>query len=420
MFFQKAERAKTFIKLAITGPSGSGKTYSALRLARGLVGPQGKIAFLDTENSSGLLYSHVTEFFHASIGLRIDRFDYRDFIEGTMKAAQESFDCVIIDSASHLWFGILDEKSAIDKKGGNNFTNWGPTTKHFNEAIQAFLQSKIHVISCMRSKMEYILEQSINTKGATVSTPRKIGLAPQMRDGIEYEFAIVFDCDMEHNCCVSKDRTGLFTDYFSETAHTFQITEETGQKIQKWLSETKVEETKTVWAELPPLPETTTKAKKSFKDSNEPAPATAPSATVPKEPAPAKTPATTETKKTYTTPTITEIPTETRETAMDIVKSGVITKDNSNGVITIEECREFCALYNVSKVKDLLTEQVFELADKIQMVQKLRSLIDATKMPPSKVNEIIQATGAKSLFTMDNNAITKFEKALQDMGNVKN
>ncbi|MDR1269720.1 MAG: hypothetical protein LBK82_09355, partial [Planctomycetaceae bacterium] len=162
------------------------------------------------------------------------------------------------------------------------------------------------------------------------------------------------------------------------------------------------------------------KAKKSFKDSNEPVPATAPPATVPKEPVPAKTPATTETKKTYTTPTITEIPTKTRETAMDIVKSGVITKDNPNGVIAIDECREFCALYNVSKVKDLLTEQVFELADKIQMVQKLRSLIDATKMPPSKVNEIIQATGAKSLFTMDNNAITKFEQALQDMGNVKN
>ncbi|MBF0186198.1 MAG: ATP-binding protein, partial [Magnetococcales bacterium] len=39
------------------GGSSSGKTYSALRLARGLVGPQGKIGVIDTENRRALFYA---------------------------------------------------------------------------------------------------------------------------------------------------------------------------------------------------------------------------------------------------------------------------------------------------------------------------------------------------------------------------
>ena len=59
--FVKAERKKAFIKLAITGISGSGKTYSSLRLARGLVGEHGRIAFIDTENGSATLYDMVLQ-----------------------------------------------------------------------------------------------------------------------------------------------------------------------------------------------------------------------------------------------------------------------------------------------------------------------------------------------------------------------
>ena len=50
-----------------------------------------------------------------------------------------------------------------------------------------------------------------------------------MRDGVEYEFTTVFDIDLSHNAATSKDRTGLFTDKI------FQITEETGAHLAKWL-----------------------------------------------------------------------------------------------------------------------------------------------------------------------------------------
>jgi DNA polymerase III delta prime subunit len=231
--FTRAERRKTFIKLAITGTSGSGKTYSALRLARGLVGEKGRIAFIDTENGSATLYDTLTEFDHCEIQPNTSgKFSYKDFVAKVQEAEQMGYDCVIIDSATHLWQGILADKENLDLQGkGNSFTNWAQPTKDFNATIQKFLQSRIHLISCMRSKTDYVLET--NEKGK--QAPRKVGLAPMMRDGIEYEFTTVFDVMApSHYANTSKDRTGMFVDEGN-----FLITEETGRNIAAWLASAK-------------------------------------------------------------------------------------------------------------------------------------------------------------------------------------
>ena len=47
---KKAERKKAKIRLGLSGASGFGKTYSALLIAKGLVGSWDKIALIDTEN----------------------------------------------------------------------------------------------------------------------------------------------------------------------------------------------------------------------------------------------------------------------------------------------------------------------------------------------------------------------------------
>ena len=226
MKFTKATRNDSYIKLAITGPAGAGKSYSSLKLARGLTGENGKIAYIDTENGSARLYSDLTEFFHADLPAP---YHYKQFIEAIKEAEKAGFDCVIIDSLSHLWTGILEEKAAIDRKGGNSFSNWAIPTQHLNEVIQTLLQAKIHVICCLRSKQEYVMSEEVNAKGKTVQVPKKIGTAPVMREGIDYEFSLVFDVATDHNATTSKDRTGLFVD------RTFQITEQTGQQLASWL-----------------------------------------------------------------------------------------------------------------------------------------------------------------------------------------
>lgn len=217
--FQKATRKKVKLKLGITGPTGSGKTFSALRLAKGM---GGKIAFIDTENGSASLYSDRFDFDVLDLQ---PPFNNEKFINAIKQAEEGGYSTVIIDSASHFWEGILEYKNNLDARGGNSYTNWNEAGKKFKGVLDAVLHSTIHVVCCLRSKMDYVLET--NEKGK--QTPKKVGLAPIMRDGIEYEFTTIFDIDMQHNAQSSKDRTGMFRD------NIFQVTEETGKQFMAWL-----------------------------------------------------------------------------------------------------------------------------------------------------------------------------------------
>src|SRR5438067_7860615 len=52
-----AERAGAHLLIQLYGPPRSGKTYTALPVARGMVGAKGKIGVLDTESGRARLYS---------------------------------------------------------------------------------------------------------------------------------------------------------------------------------------------------------------------------------------------------------------------------------------------------------------------------------------------------------------------------
>lgn len=229
--FKKAERRQVKLKLAITGPSGSGKTFSALRLAKGL---GGKVAFIDTENGSAALYSDRFDFDVSELSPPYTNDKYLSAIHGAQKAG---YDIVIIDSLTHQWAGdggLLNKKEQMDARGGNSFTNWAKMTPEHEKFKAAILSADIHVIGTMRSKMDYVVES--NDKGK--QAPKKVGLAPIQRDGMEYEFTTVFDVAMNHEAEASKDRSGLFV------GKIFQITEETGAEFLAWLSSAKPAEPK--------------------------------------------------------------------------------------------------------------------------------------------------------------------------------
>lgn len=237
--FKQAQRKGSHLKVAITGPAGAGKTYSALRLAKG-ISNNGRIALIDTENESASLYASDFQFDVTSVEppYTIDK-----LTQPTKYVLENGYDVLIIDSASHFWNGVLEYKNQLDKRGGNSYTNWNEANKNYDLMLRAILFSKIHVIACMRSKMEYVLEE--NDKGKHV--PKKIGMAPIMRDGVEYEFSTVFDLDVSHQAMASKDRTKLFGDKI------FQITEQTGVLLRDWLNESSG--ASEAQHEEPPIPE---------------------------------------------------------------------------------------------------------------------------------------------------------------------
>ena len=232
--FVPAKKETIALKLAISGASGSGKTMSALRLARGLVGENGRIAVVDTENGSASLYSDRIKFDVCNVAPReyqynggrqtMKSFNAGDFANAVNAAISAKYDVLIIDSASHAWEATLDAKTRLDAAGGSPFSNWGPAGNLWKNVVNTILQASIPVIACFRSKTEYVLE----TDEAGKTVPRTFGLAPIARDGSEFEFTTWFDVNRQHVATTSKDRTELF----DEPAI---ITEETGETLARWL-----------------------------------------------------------------------------------------------------------------------------------------------------------------------------------------
>jgi hypothetical protein len=224
MAFTKASRSKIYLKLALQGVSGSGKTMSAILLAKGL-SENGKIAFIDTENGSGSLYSDRYEYDVDEIQ---PPFEPAKFSKSFQEALSLGYDVIILDSFSHVWEGVLAIKSDLDAKPkANSFTNWNEAGRQFKAVLDTILQSPVHVICCMRRKMDHALDKSDDGK----LTVRKLGMAPIMRDNIEYEFSTIFEIDSNHLAYSDKDRTELFIQ-----KPPFKITEETGRKLKGWLN----------------------------------------------------------------------------------------------------------------------------------------------------------------------------------------
>lgn len=224
--FRKAERKRVKIKLAMTGPSGAGKTFSALELATGL---GKKIALIDTENESASLYADRFDFDTLEIS---PPYTIEKYMQAVKAAEKGGFDVLVIDTISHAWAGeggLLAKKEALDARGGNSYTNWNKITKEQELFKALLLTANIHLICTMRSKQDYILV--VNEKGK--QEPKKVGMAPVQREGMEYEFTTVFDISMDHHAATSKDRTGLFD------GELFKISKETGEKINAWLNSAK-------------------------------------------------------------------------------------------------------------------------------------------------------------------------------------
>jgi hypothetical protein len=218
MQLEKAQRIKAKIKLGLQGPSGSGKTYSALLIAYGLSGDFSKVAVIDTENHSASLYANLGEFHVVNISSPFTPEKYMSAIDVCEKAGME---VIIIDSISHEWENLLDYQSSLQ---GNSYGNWSKVTPRHNAFVQTILQSQCHVISTMRTKQDYVLSEK---NGKMV--PEKVGLKSIQRDGLEYEFTLVFDLDIKNNAFVSKDRTNLFSG-----KPEMKITVNTGRQILDW------------------------------------------------------------------------------------------------------------------------------------------------------------------------------------------
>lgn len=219
MPFELAKRVGVWLKIALIGPSGSGKTFSALRLAAGI---GEKTALIDTENRRSLYYADKFAFdvLHFAPPFTPER--YIQYMRDAYKAGYRT---LVIDSASHEWMGTGGCLQAHDAMQGNSFQNWGKITPRHQAFVDAIVASPLNILLTLRGKDEYVIEQ--NDKGK--SAPRKVGVGPQMRDGLEYECTASLLLDVgSHTAMVSKDNTGIFD------GTCVLLTEDHGVALKTW------------------------------------------------------------------------------------------------------------------------------------------------------------------------------------------
>jgi hypothetical protein len=74
--------------------------------------------------------------------------------------------------------------------------------------VDAIIAAPVHVLVSTRFKTEWVVERDEKTRR---NVPRKVGLQPVMRDGIEYEFAVCGEMDQNNNLTITKSRCPALT-----------------------------------------------------------------------------------------------------------------------------------------------------------------------------------------------------------------
>lgn len=222
MELKQAKREQVKLRIGLSGASGFGKTFSALLLAYGITNDYSKVAVIDTENKSASLYSHLGNYNTLNLSSPYSPENYIKAIEVCEKAQIE---VIIIDSITHEWNGkggCLD----IHETLGGRFQNWAQITPRHQAFIDKILQSKCHVITTTRRKVDYSMDTDNSGKTKVI----KHGTKEITREGFEYELTVNFELiNDNHLAKASKDRTGLFMN-----KPEFVINASTGKKLMAW------------------------------------------------------------------------------------------------------------------------------------------------------------------------------------------
>ena len=240
---ERAVRDEARLRLAVCAASNGGKTWTALEvafgiveeyLARGLISGtlEGKVGVIDTERKSSRLYAHLGPFDAINLG---PPYSVNRYCAAMDQLEHAGYFVIVLDSISHAWAGAGGVLALLDTfESKDRFTKAFSSTVNpaQDEFVDAILRSPCHVVATMRSKTAWVLED-VESHGRTVKTPRRIGLAPVQRPGIEYEFTTLLDLDTDtHAARVVKNRCPHFANWRPRV-----VTREDGRALAAWLLE---------------------------------------------------------------------------------------------------------------------------------------------------------------------------------------
>ena len=215
--FKKAVKYGAKGRVALVGPAGSGKSFTALQIARTLVGPTGKIAAVDTEHGSLSKYAHTPKCGGEGVcedpsHFEFDVIEFDSYSPDNFKSAMEAaiaggYDAFVTDSLSHFWMGKDGALEFVDmaaKKSSSRdgMSGWKEFRPHERSMVDQMIAAPMHVVVTMRTKTEYVEQKDDRGKTKRV----KVGLMPVQREGLEYEFDLVGLMTEQNDFIVDKSR----------------------------------------------------------------------------------------------------------------------------------------------------------------------------------------------------------------------
>ena len=226
-----AKRSEAKPLIGLYSESGCGKTLSGLYLARGFVGPHGRIGMIETEAGRGEAYDDMIEGSYDVISMRED-FSPKNYGDALTVAEKSGLAALIIDSASHEWEGaggVLGMAAANQAAGKKGPLVWQqPKMDHQRHFMLRLLSTPIPlVIVCMRAKYP-MHEVLIN---GSKQWARSEVLEPKQSEDILFEMFVHGWIDRQHNFHGTKYTRQELSKVLVDGK---PITYETGRQLALW------------------------------------------------------------------------------------------------------------------------------------------------------------------------------------------
>ena len=230
--FTKATRKSVPMLISISGTSGSGKTYSALLIAAGLAGKDGKVFFADTENGRGEMYADSPGITKAlPQGFSYGRMDapfspvrHREII-GAAEAAGATV--LILDSMTHEWEGFGGCQEIAEEFKLKGMPNWARAKMDHKRLMNYLLSTNMHIVFCLRAREKVKIQK--DEKGKEQIIP--LGIQPITEKNFVYEMLLSLQLDeASHKASpikVPEPLMGIF-------GPGKLLTKEDGERIRQW------------------------------------------------------------------------------------------------------------------------------------------------------------------------------------------